>query len=312
MELGGLSLDGTMIKFVSKGHRAGMFWMFVTGLCFVAVTAIVKHMGSSVPPAEAAFLRYLLGLVFLFPMLKDVRDAHLTPRQWKLFGMRGLFHSGGVILWFYAMTRIPIADVTAMNYLSPVYVTIGAALFLGEPLALRRIGAIVVALIGTAIILRPGFREISAGHLAMLITAVVFAGSYLTAKIMADEVKPTVVVAMLSIFVTIGLAPFAFAVWITPTLYDLGLLFCVACFATAGHFTMTLAFAAAPVTVTQPITFLQLLWAVILGAVVFGEPVDIWVIFGGVTILASVTFITWREAMLKRQPVTPTVHQTKV
>lgn len=286
--------------------------MFVTGLCFVAVTALVKHMGSRVPPAEAAFLRYLLGLVFLLPMLKDLREAHLTPRQWKLFGMRGIFHAGAVILWFYAMTRIPIAEVTAMNYLSPVYVTIGAAIFLGEKLAMRRIVAILIALFGAAIILRPGFREVSSGHLAMLVTAIVFAGSYLTAKIMAGEVKPTVVVAMLSIFVPIGLAPFAIAVWVTPSLNDLMLLFCVASFATAGHYTMTLAFAAAPVTVTQPITFLQLVWAVLLGAIVFGEPVDIWVVFGGVVILASVTSITWREAVMKRRPVTPVVHETKV
>ena len=286
--------------------------MFVTGLCFVAVTALVKHMGSRVPPAEAAFLRYFLGLVFLLPMLKDLREAHLTPRQWKLFGMRGMFHAGAVILWFYAMTRIPIAEVTAMNYLSPVYVTIGAAIFLGEKLAMRRIVAILIALFGAAIILRPGFREVSLGHLAMLVTAIVFAGSYLTAKIMAGEVKPTVVVAMLSIFVPIGLAPFAIAVWVTPSLNDLMLLFCVASFATAGHYTMTLAFAAAPVTVTQPITFLQLVWAVLLGAIVFGEPVDIWVVFGGVVILASVTFITWREAVMERSPVTPVVHETKV
>jgi len=301
-----------MMKLNPSRHRAGIFWMFVTGLCFVAVTALVKHMGSRVPPAEAAFLRYLLGLVFLLPMLKDLREAHLTPRQWKFFGMRGMFHAGAVILWFYAMTRIPIAEVTAMNYLSPVYVTIGAAIFLGEKLAMRRIVAILIALFGAAIILRPGFREVSSGHLAMLVTAIVFAGSYLTAKIMAGEVKPTVVVAMLSIFVPIGLAPFAIAVWVTPSLNDLMLLFCVASFATAGHYTMTLAFAAAPVTVTQPITFLQLVWAVLLGAIVFGEPVDIWVVFGGVVILASVTFITWREAVMKRRPVTPVVHETRV
>jgi len=55
-----------------------------------------------------------------------------------------------------------------------------------------------------------------------------------------------------------------------------------------------------------------LVWAVLLGAIVFGEPVDIWVVFGGVVILASVTFITWREAVMKRRPVTPVVHETKV
>ena len=120
--------------------------MLVTGLCFVAVTALVKILGGRIPPAEAAFLRYLLGLVFLVPMLGAVRRARLTAKMWGLFATRGVVHSGGVILWFYAMTQIPLAEVTAMNYLSPVYVTLGAALFLGEKLALRRVAAVVAAL----------------------------------------------------------------------------------------------------------------------------------------------------------------------
>ncbi|WP_415921123.1 DMT family transporter [Tateyamaria sp. SN6-1] len=290
----------------------GIFWMLVTGALFVAVTALVKIMGPRVPPAEAAFLRYVLGLVFLIPMLPAVRSALITRRQWGLFGARGFFHAIGVMLWFYAMTRIPIAEVTAMNYLAPVYVSIGAALFLGERLAARRIAAVVVALIGVAVILRPGFREVAPGHIAMVFCAIFFAGSYLLAKIMADEAKPAVVVAMLSIFVTIGLAPFALADWVTPTWGDLGLLFIVACFATAGHYTMTMAFAAAPVTVTQPVTFLQLVWAVLLGALFFAEPVDAWVIFGGVLILGAVTYITWREAVLKRRSITPPSPATKL
>jgi drug/metabolite transporter (DMT)-like permease len=293
-------------------HRplTGIFWMFMTGVCFIMVTALVKTMGPRLPPGEAAFIRYAMGLVFLLPSLGALRDAHLTRRQWTLFSVRGLCHAGGVILWFYAMVRIPIAEVTAMGYLAPIYVTVGAALFLGERLAARRIVAVVLGLAGAAIILRPGFREVSDGHLAMLLAAVVFAGSYLTAKVLADEVKPGVVVALLSVFVTIGLAPFAVADWVTPNPRELMFLASVAMFATAGHYTMTLAFAAAPVTVTQPVTFLQLVWATLLGLVWFGEAVDIWVVLGGVVILGSVTFITWREAMLKRQ-VTPDAPATK-
>ncbi len=290
----------------------GIFWMFMTGLSFVAVTALVKSMGPRIPPAEAAFLRYLLGLVFLLPMIKDLREAHLTRRQVKLFTLRGVCHALGVILWFYAMTRIPIAEVTAMNYLAPVYVSVGAALFLGERLAARRIAAVIVALVGAAIILRPGFREVSQGHIAMVFAAIVFAGSYLTAKLLSGEVKPTVVVGMLSIFVTVMLAPFAVVDWVTPNARELVILSAVAVFATAGHYTMTLAFAAAPVTVTQPVTFLQLVWAVLLGVFMFGEPVDIWVVLGGSVILASVTFITWREAVLRRRPITPPAPATKL
>jgi len=290
---------------------AGVGWMIVTGLMFVGVTAVVKHVGNGVPAAQAAFLRYLLGIVFLIPMIKPILDAHLTKRQITLFAFRGIVHTIAVILWFFAMARIPIAEVTAMNYLSPVYVSIGAALFLGERLPPRRLAAVVVALIGALIILRPGVKEIEPGHIAMLGTAVCFAIGYLIAKQLSGEVSAPVIVGMLSITVTIGLAPAAIAVWVTPTLPHLGWLFLVACFATAGHYAMTLAFAAAPLTVTQPVTFLQLVWAVLLGAVVFGEGVDGWVIFGGAVIMASVSFITWREAVARRQ-ITPPVTATKV
>ena len=139
---------------------AGVGWMIVTGLMFVGVTAVVKHVGNGVPAAQAAFLRYLLGIVFLIPMIKPILDAHLTKRQVKLFAFRGIVHTIAVILWFFAMARIPIAEVTAMNYLSPVYVSIGAALFLGERLPPRRLAAVVVALIGALIILRPGVKAI--------------------------------------------------------------------------------------------------------------------------------------------------------
>jgi drug/metabolite transporter (DMT)-like permease len=289
----------------------GIFWMVFTGLMFVAVTAVVKHIGSDVPAAQAAFLRYVLGLVFLLPMIKPILSAHLTRRQKKLFWVRGATHTLAVILWFFAMARIPIAEVTAMNYLSPVYVSVGAALFLGEKLPPRRLAAVIMALIGAMIILRPGMKEVEIGHIAMLGTAVFFAAGYLIAKQLSGEVSAPVVVGMLSITVTVGLAPFAAAVWVTPTLEQIGWLFLVACFATAGHYSMTLAFAAAPLTVTQPVTFLQLVWAVILGAVVFGEAADGWVIFGGAVIMASVTFITWREAIARRK-ITPAAVETKV
>ncbi len=275
--------------------------MFVTGLCFVAVTALVKTVGDAVPAAQAAFLRYVLGLVFLIPMIRPILAARLSRADLGWFTVRGGVHTLAVILWFFAMTRISIAEVTAMNYLSPVYVTVGAALFLGETLAIRRILAVLVALAGALIILRPGFRELDLGHIAMIGTALGFAAGYLIAKRMSGQVSAAVIVGMLSITVTIGLAPFAWAVWVPVSLENLGLLFLVACFATAGHYAMTLAFAAAPVTVTQPVTFLQLLWATLLGAFFFAEPVDIWVAVGGLIIMGSISFITWREAVLKRK-----------
>lgn len=288
-----------------------ILWMLLTGVFFVGVTAAVKAGASELPAIMSAFLRYALGLVFLMPMLGALRGLTLTKRQLHLFGWRGLVHTVGVCCWFFAMTRITIAEVTAMNYMTPVYVTLGAALFLGEKLAFRRLAAILVALIGVLIILRPGFREVSSGHLAMLGTALTLGGSYLLAKLLVRDIPPSVVVAHLSIWVTLALIPFAIAVWSPPTLRDIGVLFLVASFATAGHYFMTLALQAAPVAVTQPVTFLQLIWATIVGALVFHESVDIWVVAGGTLILTAVSFISWREAMLNKRDVTPSAFAPK-
>ncbi|MCK0167292.1 DMT family transporter [Jannaschia sp. S6380] len=288
----------------------GILWMIATGLCFIAVTAVVKHAAQDLPAAEAAFLRYLLGLVFLLPVLPALLRTSVPRVDLALFATRGVLHALAVILWFYAMTQIPIAEVTAMNYLSPVYVTLGAAIFLNERIALPRILAILAALAGTVVILRPGFREIQTGHLAMLLTAVIFGASYLLAKRLSDRNAAGMVVAMLSVTVTIGLAPFAMAVWVPPSLADIGWMFVVAAFATTGHYTMTRAFAAAPVSVTQPVTFLQMIWAVLLGWTLFDEPPDAWVILGAGIIIAAVSFIAWREAR-RRRSVTPPVPATK-
>lgn len=281
----------------------GILWMVAAGLSFIGVTAIVKHAAQDLPAPEAAFLRYALGLVFLLPLAPTLLALRMTRREAALFAGRGAVHTLAVMLWFFAMTRIPLAEVTAMNYLSPVYVTLGAAVFLGERLSLPRLLAVLVALAGAAIILRPGFREVDPGHVAMLGVGALFGVSYLMAKPLSDRNPASVVVTLLSVGVTIGLAPFAAAVWVTPTAADLLWMLLVAGFATAGHYAMTRAFAAAPVSLMQPVTFLQMVWAVLLGWAVFDEPPDLLVILGAGIIILSVSFIAWREARRRRTSV---------
>lgn len=284
-----------------QNPAAGILWMLLTGLCFVAVNVIVKSVGTSLPAPESAFLRFVAGLVLLAPVLPRLLRSRFSRKTWLLFGARGAFHTLAVMSWFYAMARIPLAEATAMSYMSPVYVTLGAALLLGERLAVRRLLAVAAALVGVVIILRPGFRELSPGHYSQLFATLSFAASFLVAKRLSREASPSIIIAILAISVTIGLAPFAFAVWVTPTLTQAAWLGLVAVFATAGHYCMARAFAVAPISVTQPVTFLQIVWAVLFGVLLFDEPVDFWVIFGGGVIIAAVSFIAWREAVLNRR-----------
>ena len=274
--------------------------MGLSGLCFVGVYVGVKYVGTRLPAAESAFLRYALGLVFLVPVARTLVREGLTVNVIKLGAARAFLHTFAVTLWFYAMARIPVSEVSAMGYLTPVFVTLGAVLIMGERLALRRGLAIIVAIIGVLVILRPGLREVSMGHLAMLGTTLCFGVSYLVAKRLTDLASADMVVALLSIGVTIGLIPLTIPVWITPTSFEVSMLLAVAIFAVAGHYSMTFAFRSAPLTVTQPVGFLQLIWAVAVGYLLFGESIDAFVIVGGVTIIGAVLYITLREAQLKR------------
>jgi drug/metabolite transporter (DMT)-like permease len=289
----------------------GIIWMLATGLCFVAVTGIVRYLGTDLPAAQGAFVRFLIGLVFLSPVLiATFRQGAVAPVL-PLFLARGGLHALAVILWFYAMARIPVAEVTAIGYLNPIVVTLGAAIAFGERLAARRLIAIGVALLGAIVVLRPGLREIEPGHYAQLGAAVSFGLSYLIAKRLSERVPAGTVVAMLSLTVTVALAPFAFAVWVPIRLDQIVWLALVALFATGGHYCMTRAFAAAPMTVTQPVTFLQLVWATLMGVLIFDEAADPWVFLGGALIIGAISYMTWREARIKRRAVTPIVGQTK-
>jgi len=172
--------------------------------------------------------------------------------------------------------------------------------------------AICVAILGALIVLRPGLRELSAGHGAQLGAAVIFGLSYLVAKRLSEIAPAGVVVAMMSLMVTLFLAPFALAVWVPVTLIQVAALALVAVFATAGHYFMTRAFACAPMTVTQPVTFLQLVWATLLGSLMFGEAVDPYVLLGGAIIIGAISYMTWREAQLNRRGMTPVAGATKI
>lgn len=277
----------------------GMLWMLLSGLCFVCMTVVVRYVGTGVPAVEAAFLRYVFGILFLLPVIFQVLSGRTKVTKWRLLTIRGVLHAIGVTMWFFAMARIPIAEVTALSYLTPVLMTIGAALFFGERLFARRILAIGFGLLGVFVILRPGFSEISIGQIAQVATAPLFAASMLMTKRLADTEKTSVIVASLTVVCALALLPGAVALWVPPTPAQYALLALTALLATAGHFTLTNALKLAPVAVLQPVSFLQLLWATLFGIMLFNESVDKFVLLGGLILIVSTTYIAHRESVAR-------------
>ena len=277
--------------------------MVVTTLLFAIVTGIVRYIGSDIPAPVAAFVRYIISTIFFIPLIVKVFILERNKSNKKVYWARGLAHGFGVILWFFAMARIPVSEVTAIGYITPIFVSIAAFIFLKETFSISIIGALAICMIGMIIIIRPTTSGIAVGQLSMVIATLFFAASYILAKKLSSTESTLEILVALNFIVTVTLAPFAIAFWVTPGIQDVLFLSIVALFATAGHFTMTMALKLAPITITQPISYVQIVWASCIGFIFFGETISFWFTVGATLIILSSLYVTYTSSSRKSKDV---------
>jgi drug/metabolite transporter (DMT)-like permease len=285
----------------------GMLWMAATGLLFIILNTIMKqptHEG--LDPWLVGFLRYLMGaLVMLGPALRLGAGA-LLPKAPKLQLVRGLFHAGGMMLWFAALPMVTLAELTAIGFSGPLFICLGAVLFLNERMSPARWAAVLIGFAGVLLVVKPwndgGFAGISTGMLLMLASAPVFAGSFLVAKALTRHDRSDVVVLWQHLWVSVLLAVPALAYWSTPSPAQWGLLVACGFLGAGGHYCMVRAFRVADISAVQPVKFLELVWAAILGVVVFGTAPAGATVAGGVVILVSTLLLARHESRV-RAPV---------
>ena len=278
-----------------------IFWMVVTTLLFAIVTGIVRYIGTDIPAPVAAFIRYIISTLFFMPLIIKMFILERNRSNRRVYWYRGLAHGFGVILWFFAMARIPVSEVTAIGYITPIFVSIAAFIFLKETFSISIIGALVICIIGMVIIIRPTTSGIATGQLSMIVATLFFAASYILAKKLSSTESTLEILVALNFIVTLTLAPFAIAFWVTPNLQEVLFLGIVALFATAGHFTMTMALKLAPITITQPISYVQIVWASGIGFFFFGETISLWFSVGATLIILSSLYVTYTSSANKNK-----------
>lgn len=160
----------------------------------------------------------------------------------------------------------------------------------------------LVGFLGVLVILRPGIEVVQPGAVAQLLATPLFAISFILAKKLTETESNASIAAYLAIFVTLVLLPPALLVWRTPTWEEMAWLLAIAVLATLGQITMTQAFRSAEMTVTQPATFLQLVWATLIGIAFFGEEPALWTWVGAGIVIAAATYIAHREAIARVRP----------
>lgn len=285
---------------------AGFLMVVLAAMIFAAMHNTIRFVTVSegVHPFEAAFIRNLFGVLIFMPwLLKNGVGALRTKRLGLHFG-RATLNSIAMLSWFTALSLMPVADATALSLIGPVFVALLAIMFLGERVGPRRWLGIGLAIAGGLIIIRPGFSEVGLGTWLILFSAVVVSGSKLMAKILSATESAATIVALLTFLMVPILALPALLVWQTPTLHQLVLLAVIGLLGTVGHLLFVQAYKLADISLVEPAVFTRMIWAALIGFVLFSEFPDLWTWIGGAVIVVGTTYIARREAIrgIKKVP----------
>lgn len=282
-----------------KAVFKGVMMMALSGMVIVVMHTLVRKLSTEVHPIEIAFFRNIVGFVMLLPFIFKQDRALWRSKQPKLQLFRSVIGTCALLSWFTSLSMLPVADATAISFVTVLFITIGAALFLGEKVGIRRWSAIIVGFVGTLIIVRPGSGVFGPGALVALASTVFWASAMICVKALSKTDSSVTVVFLNNVYMTFFSIIPALFVWTWPTWEQAGMMLIIGILATGAHVLLTQAMRHTDATIVAPVDYMRLLWAAALGFLVFGEFPDVWTWVGGTVIFLSTVYITYRESRKK-------------
>ncbi len=269
--------------------------MVLAGAVLAAMHGMVRYLSTEMHPFEIAFFRNLFGFMFFVPWIVKVGLGALRTSRIATHGLRAVINATSMLLWFSALSMVPLADVTALSLTGPMFVTLGAIAFLGEKVWLRRWLALALGVGGALVIIRPGFQSVQFGMILAILAPAAAAGAKLLAKSLTRTDKPATVAAYVQLLMTpITLVPALFF-WQTPGWPALGWLAVIGCLGGLGHYFFVKAYSIADISFAEPVMFTRLVWAALFGYLAFAEIPDYWTWIGAAMIVGATTYIAHRE-----------------
>jgi len=285
----------------------GLGFAFLAFGLFATHDAIIKALGQDYSVFQIIFFAMLFAFIPMsILILADQTSANFRPRHPWLVIARSLLSLTAMSAAFYAFVTLPLAEVYALLFATPLLITALSVPLLGETVRARRWAAVFVGLIGVIIVLRPGATAFSPGHLAALCSALAASLATIIVRKIGSEERSVVLVVypmLSSILVMGGTLPFVYQPVELPSL---GLMAAVGLLSVIAQLCTISAYRFAPAAVVAPTQYSQILWATGYGVIFFSERPDTMVALGAAIIIASGIFIVWRESrpdVSERTPV---------
>ncbi len=275
----------------------GILWTTCAGAVFAVLNGSLRTLTLQLDPFQVQFLRYFLGMWIMLALALQSGLAACRPHSVAGHFTRGAAHTVGLILWFTALPKVSLADMTAIGFTGPLFIMMGAYLFFKEPMHWERWLAALIGFAGVMVVVGPKLTA-SGGYftLVMLGSAPAFAASFLLTKALTRVDTPQNIVLWQSISVSILSLPMALLHWQSPNAFQWSIFVLTGFLGSLGHYCLTRSFQVADISATQSVKFLDLVWSAAIGWLLFADSPSQSTILGGTIICASTIWIARRES----------------
>jgi len=284
----------------------GLIYMALAFFIFAAADAQVKVLTQTLHPLQIVWARQSGLLIVVLFLLAVKGPVILRTRHPVLQVLRGGLAVASAVFFVFAISYVPLADAIAVSFIAPFMVTVMGAVFLREPVGIRRWSAIGVGFLGTLIIIRPGLGVVHPAMMLVVLAASCFAARQVLSRSLAasDQTATTIAYTAISAFAVLSLAvPF---VWTTPeTTLEILLLVSAAVLAAMGELLVIKALEIALAVVVAPVHYTLIIWATLYGWLIFGQLPDKWTTIGALIILATGLYVLNRERQLGHNSAPP-------
>lgn len=274
----------------------GILLMLLATVFLACMHSIVRHLTAELHPFVVVFFRNLFGLLAILPVLAKTGIGVLKTEHPQLHLIRICVGMLAMLSWFYALSKVPITNATALSFSSTIFATLAAWLILGERMRIRRWLAILTGLVGVLVVLRPGLDGFNAYAVLVIGSTMAWGASVTIVKKLSRTETTTSIITWMGIGLSVLTLGPALLFWQWPDLQQLMWLALVGMLASAGHFSMTSALRLTDTAVVMSVDFMRLVWTSIIGYIFFADLLDRWTLIGALIIFASAWYIIFRES----------------
>ena len=284
-----------------SNNKIAIFLIIISVFFGTLMLTFLKLAQEEVNVYVAGFFRFILGLIIISPYIVKTKFTVFKTSHFKKHFVRSVLNLPAMLLYFSTLVMLPIEKVTAISFVVPLIVTVLAVLFLGEKIYIYRSLALILGFSGMLIILRPGFIDISIGVYMALFSSFLWSVVIIITKKISKEDSSITILSYQTVFMSIFSFIIVLFFWETPSSKTFLYLFLAALSGTILHLALNHAYKLVDVSMTQPYSFLSLVFASIIGFFVFSEMPDLFTWLGASIIFLGVLIISYREMKLDKE-----------